>query len=182
MNWNKTSINWILYYELDFQTIIINNQHIILSKYFKKIFGFAPRLVYINEFGILFFISKKPTQILRKKYQKELEFIRRKFTKMIYLASYPENLSELINNLFYHIKILEINCILLYKIKNDSDFSELIDINPEIIRKKKYKVNIMIKLDDKQMPYALGRKGHYIHLVNSLLWEWMGNYTIFLRS
>lgn len=133
----------------------IRNEQILLSQYFMKVFDCPPRYVFIDKSAIFVFLSKKPFDIVTRKMQMEMNYFTRNFTKKIFLVYLPNTFGEFIQALFINVGFLEI--------KSDG-------------------MNILAYLPDKQIPIALGKEGFYIHLVNKMIKEMVGNYTIYLRS
>jgi hypothetical protein len=62
------------------------------------------------------------------------------------------------------------------------EFIQALFINVGFLEIKMDGMNIFAYLPDKQIPIALGKEGFYIHLVNKMIKEMVGNYTIYLRS
>ncbi|MCP4761561.1 MAG: hypothetical protein GY870_07250 [archaeon] len=174
------NINWLLEREVRLISKYEKDQ-ILLFRYFKKIFGFSPRFLFSNKFGMIYFISDMPSKLLNKRLQKEIFYFRKKINKRVYFITYPNTLEDLIRNLFSHVTILKIECVVFYE-NIDEEISWSSNLANDSIRSKKIPVNFFVRLEDKQMPLALGGNGHYIHLVNGLLRECIGNFTIFLRS
>lgn len=151
------------------------NDEIFICKYFCKTFGFYPRMLYQKKpYGVLLFVSKKPFEILSKKYIDEMTYFRNKIGTRIYILKTPKTIRELIEMVFSHVEIIKIKCKLsnpnkdLFFVEDCSNFF-------------KTKIRIFIKLKDSEIPLALGRKGHYIHLINSFL-KTFSNVNIYLRS
>lgn len=181
-----TPADWILYRKIDPKPIRFNNQHLLLNSYFSRILGFPPKKTYYDSLGIIFFVSRRPFKIIMRKYIKEIEYLRKKFSKMVYIVEYTETMLGLVESLFSHVEIKKIWCLIRPNDKNRSHNilpkNELAEFNPSLVKKGKYKVSIFVKINDPQMPFALGKKGSYIHLINNLLSDWFGNYAIFMRS
>jgi len=151
-----------------------HNEHIFLSKYFKKIFNFYPRSVFMQKpHGIIFFISKKPYEILLKKYFQEITCIRKKLKARVYFIRYPTSILDLVLNFFSRVNIINISCILVEGQLNEND---------KIINLQDLKIKVFIEMEDCEIGFALGRRGHYIHLVNAFLRSFIGDLTFFLRS
>jgi len=85
----------------------------------------------------------------------EMNYFAKNFTKKTYILPLGNTIGELITSLFPTVS-----------------FSEL----------KAEGESIYAFLPDHQMPLALGKEGSYIHLVNKVIKEMAGNYTIYLRS
>lgn len=168
-----TEINFILEMEYIIKPKF-GNDHIFLSNYFKKIFNFYPRSVFIQKpYGIIFFISKKPHEILSRRYFQEMSYIRKKLKTKVYFIRYSTSILGLITNFFQNIDIKNISCILVEGQLNK---------NEEIINFHDSKIEIYIEMEDSNLPFALGSRGHYIHLINTFLRNFIGDLTFFLRS
>lgn len=154
----------------------MQKESIFLVRYFVQQFGLMPHFVFSDNYGILFFLPKTEIKILFKRQIRKIDVFRTKFTKPIYFISYSILLEDLIRNLFHHIDIKQISC----QLKNSKD-KKYLD-SSGIFEQKKIPINIYIFLEDRQMPMALGKNGSYIHLINDFLKNYIGDFTIYLRS
>ena len=75
-------------------------------------------------------------------------------------------------NFFPKIDIKNITCIFVKGQLKENDK----------INFQNSQVDIYIEMDDREMPFALGSRGHFIHLVNAFLKSFIGDLTFFLRS
>jgi len=184
--WYMTNLkfNREIYRELDVERFLdqiiefkpnYRNEEIFMCKFFHQIFGFYPRLLFQKKpYGILIFLSKKPFEIINKKYINELNYFRFKIGTRIYILKFPKTVRELMDSLFSHVEIISINCDL--STRYDDFF-----VSNECKNPYKQKIRIFIKLKDSDIPLALGYKGYYIHLINVFL-KSFSNFNIYLRS
>lgn len=156
--------------------IKMQGESVFLIKHFVKMFEIMPHLVFTGDNGILLLIPKNVIHILFRKSFNKIEEFRMKYTKPIYFIGYSNNLEELLRNLYHHVKIKEIFCIM-----EDPEKEKYLNSN-KIPYHKKNPISILIILEDNYMPMALGKKGAYMHLVNDFLKKCVGNITIYLRS
>jgi len=189
-----TSYDWIIHYKVQFRPKF-RNEHIIYYILFRRVMGFEPLFVYIGDFGIIFIISSRPHEIMKYKYQREVEYLRKNIAKPIYFVNYATTLEHVILNLFSEVHIHDIHCTVEGYVDGiEEDQCEVVenpythlkeaqkDLSTLHIGTKSNPVSVFIRMDDRQIPIALGKGGRYIHLVNEFLKDWFGYYRIYVRS
>ena len=190
-----SNYNWILQYKISMKAKF-KNEHIIYFILFRRVMGFEPLMVYIGEFGIIFLISSRPHQIIKYKFAREVEYLRKNISKPIYFVNYATTLEQVILSLFSDVRVHDMHCTIEgylegfeeedHGVAIENPYTHKMEIERDLstlhIGTKANPVSIFIHMDDRQIPIALGKGGQYIHLVNEFLKDWFGYYRIYVRS
>ena len=177
-------INWILHKNL-FQhlgfSLKINNDQMFLYRFFYHTFKIMPEMLYMDDQIIIFFLNKFDKALLEGPKTREVDKLRTRFKRNIYFITKPFTLGDLIYNLFSRVQIYNVICILKENGINNSSKPVNYELKPKSLGNKESSVSIYVYVKSKDMPIALGKKGSYIHGVNKLLQDSLGDYRVYLR-
>ncbi|MHA1819302.1 MAG: hypothetical protein ACTSU2_07930 [Promethearchaeota archaeon] len=142
----------------------MNNSHLRLLRLFELNFGFSASGVYYTPEYLFYFIEKDNAKSFNNKSYRFINKFRNIFHKKVLFLYNCDNLKDLISEFFKHITI---SAIMIEPLKKQENIT---------------KYNVYVYVEDRYIPFALGQKGAYIHVINKFLKNNVGNYQIFLRS
>lgn len=132
--------------------IKLNNDTLFLNRYFLNYFGTLPRYVYSDPDGVIFFAEEKQILSIQKALENKIKQIQRRLSgRLVQMKIYADTLGEFVINVFSHVR-----------------HRNMFDLHSKLNKRTKT-LAVYLRILDGKMPFALGKKGKNIHMINRLM-------------